>query len=100
MWDVIDMARYIRKIHASTEDEEAINTSYTLGMIQDDVDKVIRATADEHVKSLQNTLTMIARALVRHTTRCQAPQYNFLTHHPKFERIRSDRSRETTTKSS
>ncbi|KAI2501249.1 hypothetical protein MHU86_13193 [Fragilaria crotonensis] len=68
--------------------------------IQDDVDKVIRATADEHVKSLQNTLTMIAHALVRHTTRCQAPQYNLLSHHSKFERIRSDRSRETTVQSS
>ncbi|KAI2496560.1 hypothetical protein MHU86_17952 [Fragilaria crotonensis] len=62
-WDVIDLARYIRQINAFTEDEVPINTSYTLGTIQDDVDKVIRATADEHVKSLQNTLTMIAHAL-------------------------------------
>ncbi|KAI2500908.1 hypothetical protein MHU86_13569 [Fragilaria crotonensis] len=99
-WDVIDLARYIRQINAFTEDEVPINTSYTLGTIQDDVDKVIRATADEHVKSLQNTLTMIAHALVRHTTRCQAPQYNLLSHHSKFERIRSDRSRETTVQSS
>ncbi|KAI2514022.1 hypothetical protein MHU86_406 [Fragilaria crotonensis] len=98
--DIIDMARYVCTIHTFTEDEEPIKASYSLGTIQDDVDEIIRATGNMYLMSVQNTLTMIAHALVRHTTRCQAPQYSLLSNIPKFERIRSDRSRETTVQSS
>jgi hypothetical protein len=98
--DIIEMARYVCTIHMFTEDEEPIKASYSLGTIQDDVNKIIRATGNMYLMSVQNTLTMIARALVLHTTRCQAPQYKLLSNLPKFERIRSDRSRETTTQSS
>ncbi|KAI2500357.1 hypothetical protein MHU86_14100 [Fragilaria crotonensis] len=94
------MARYVCTIHMFTEDEEPIKASYSLGTIQDDVDEIIRATGNMYLMSVQNTLTMIAHALVRHTTRCQAPQYSLLSNIPKFERIRSDRSRETTVQSS